>query len=73
MKDIITLATAPRFRTWAYGLMTAVMTYLTVRGVIDGDSAAALNAIGAAFFAIAGANVNHGAAPVEYQPRHEAE
>nr|DAT31720.1 MAG TPA: hypothetical protein [Caudoviricetes sp.] len=53
--------------------MTAVMTYLTIRGAIDGDSAAALNAIGAAFFAVAGANVNHGTAPAEYQPRHEAE
>ena len=69
MRDILTLATAPRFRMWAYGLMTAIMAYLTVRGAIDRDSAAALNAIGSAFFAIAAANVNTG----EYQGKHEAE
>ena len=69
MRDILTLATAPRFRMWAYGLMTALMAYLTVRGVIDGDSVAALNAVGSAFFAIAAANVDTG----DYQGKHEAE
>lgn len=69
MRDIITLATAPRFRMWAYTLMTAVMAYLTVRGAIDKDSAAALNAIGSAFFAIAAANVD---VPTDtYQGKHE--
>lgn len=69
MRDIITLASAPRFRMWAYSLMTAIMAYLTVRGAIDRDSAAALNAIGSAFFAIAAANVDI----VGYQGKHEAE
>ena len=69
MHDILTLATKPRFRIWAYRLMTAIMAYLTVRGAIDRDSAAALNAIGSAFFAIAAANVNTG----DYQGKHEAE
>ena len=69
MRDILTLSTAPRFRMWAYGLMTAIMAYLTVRGAIDKDSATALNAIGSAFFAIAAANVDTG----DYQGKHEAE
>lgn len=69
MRDILTLATAPRFRMWAYGLMTAIMAYLTVRGAIDRDSAAALNAIGSAFFAIAAANVNTD----DYRGKHGAE
>lgn len=69
MRDTIILAAAPRFRMWAYGLMTAIMAYLTVRGAIDRDSAAALNAIGSAFFAIAAANVDAG----DHQGRHEAE
>lgn len=69
MRDILTLATVPRFRMWAYGLMTAIMTYLTVRGAIDKDSATALNAVGSAFFAIAAANVDTG----DYQGKHEAE
>ena len=69
MRDIITFASAPRFRMWAYGLLAAIMTYLTIRGIIDGETAAALNGIGAAFFAIAGANV-----PTDtYQGKHEAE
>lgn len=69
MRDILTLTTAPRFRMWAYGLMTAIMAYLTVRGAIDRDSAAALNAVGSAFFAIAAANVDTG----DYRGKHEAE
>ena len=69
MHDILTLATVPRFRMWAYGLMTTIMAYLTIRGVIDKDSAAALNAIGSAFFAIAAANVDTG----DYRGKHEAE
>lgn len=69
MRDILTLTTAPRFRMWAYGLMTAIMAYLTVRGAIDKDSAAALNAIGSAFFAIAAANVDTD----DYRGKHEAE
>lgn len=55
MLDFIT---APVTRMWAYNVMVAVMAALTIWGVLDGDKAAALNAIAAALFAVASANVN---------------
>lgn len=55
MLDFIT---APTTRMWAYNIMVAVMAALTIWGVLDGDKAAALNAVAAALFAVASANVN---------------
>mgnify|MGYP001006769933 FL=1 len=43
---------------WAYNIMVAVMAALTIWGVLDGDKAAALNAVAAALFAVASANVD---------------
>lgn len=56
MLDFIT---APTTRMWAYNIMVAVMATLTVWGVLDGDKASALNAVAAALFAVASANVDH--------------
>lgn len=56
MLDFIT---APTTRIWAYNIMVAVMAALTVWGILDGDKAAALNAVAAALFAVASANVNN--------------
>jgi hypothetical protein len=55
MLDFIT---APTIRMWAYNIMVAVMAALTVWGVLDGSKAAALNAVAAALFAVASANVD---------------
>lgn len=43
---------------WSYNIMVAVMAALTVWGVLDGNKAAALNAVAAALFAVASANVD---------------
>ena len=59
MEKIINALTAPATRMWCYNVMIAVMTVLTVRGLINSDDAAAFTALGAAFFAVASANVDH--------------
>ena len=66
MEKIINILTAPATRMWCYNVMIAIMTALTVRGVINSDDAAAFTALGAAFFAVASANVDH------TQGKHEA-
>lgn len=66
MEKIVSVLTAPATRMWCYNVMIAVMTVLTVRGVINSDDAAAFTALGAAFFAIASANVDR------TQGKHEA-
>ena len=66
MDKVINTLTAPTTRMWCYSVMIAIMTVLTVRGIINSDDAAAFNALGAAFFAVASANVNH------TQGKHEA-
>lgn len=66
MEKIINIFTAPATRMWCYNVMIAVMTVLTVRGIINADDAAAFTALGAAFFAVASANVDR------TQGKHEA-
>lgn len=66
MDKIISVLTSPVTRMWCYNVMIAVMTVLTVRGIINSDDAAAFTALGAAFFAIASTNVDH------TQGKHEA-
>lgn len=66
MDKIINTLTAPATRMWCYNVMIAIMTVLTVRGIINSDDAAAFTALGAAFFAVASANVDH------TQGKHEA-
>ena len=66
MDRIISILTAPTTRMWCYNVMIAVMTVLTVRGIINSDDAAALTALGAALFAVASVNVDH------TQGKHEA-
>lgn len=66
MEKIINILTAPTTRMWCYNVMIAIMTVLTVRGIINSDDAAAFTALGAAFFAIASVNVDH------TQGKHEA-
>lgn len=56
MEKIINIITSPGTRMWCYNLMIAVMSYMTIRGYLNGDEAAALNAIAAAFFAVAMVN-----------------
>ena len=58
MEKVINTLTAPTTRMWCYNVMVAVMTVLTVRGIINSDDAAAFTALGAAFFAIASINVD---------------
>lgn len=56
---------------WCYNVMCAVMALLTVRGIVDGDEAAAILAVGAAFFAVASIHTPH---PSDtYKGKHEAE
>ena len=55
MLDFIT---APATRMWLYNIMVAVMAALTVWGALDGDKAAAVNAVAAALFAVASVNVD---------------
>lgn len=58
MEKIISTLTAPATRMWCYNVMIAVMMYLAVKGLINGDELAALNTVAAAFFAVASANVD---------------
>lgn len=66
MEKVIETVTSPTTRMWCYNVMIAIMTLLTVRGIINSDDAAALTALGAAFFAVASANVDR------TQGKHEA-
>ena len=66
MEKVIETVTSPTTRMWCYNVMIAVMMYLSVKGLISGDELAALNTVGAAFFAVAAANVDH------TQGKHEA-
>lgn len=66
MEKIVSVVTAPATRMWCYNVMIAVMTVLTVRGIIRSDDAAAFTALGAAFFAVASTNVDR------TQGKHEA-
>lgn len=70
MEKIISTLTAPATRMWCYNVMIAIMTVLTVRGIIDSDDSAALTALGAAFFAVASANTPR--PEKRYDGRHEA-
>ncbi len=69
MSKIIETVTAPATRMWCYNVMIAIMTVLTVRGIINSDDAAAFTALGAAFFAIASVNTPKN----NYQGKHEAQ
>lgn len=69
MNKIIEVVTSPTTRMWAYNVMATVMTLLTVRGVVDGDEAAAILAVGAALFAVASINTPKNT----YQGKHEAQ
>lgn len=69
MDKIIEIVTSPTTRMWAYNVMATIMTLLTVRGVIDGDEAAAILAVGAALFAVASINTPKNT----YQGKHEAQ
>lgn len=69
MKRAIETVTSPTTRMWCYNVMATIMTLLTVRGVIDGDEAAAILAIGAALFAVASVNTPKNT----YQGKHEAQ
>lgn len=71
MGRIIEIITSPTTRMWCYNVMGAIMTLLTVRGIIDGDEAAALLAVSAAFFAVASINTPHPENP--YKGKHEAQ
>lgn len=68
MNKIIEIVTSPTTRMWAYNVMATIMTLLTVRGVVDGDEAAAILAVGAALFAVASINTPKN----NYQGKHEA-
>lgn len=69
MNKVIEAVTSPTTRMWCYNVMATVMTLLTVRGVVDGDEAAAILAVGAALFAVASINTPRN----NYQGKHEAE
>lgn len=68
MNKVIEIVTSPTTRMWCYNVMATIMTLLTVRGVVDGDEAAAILAIGAALFAVASINTPKNT----YQGKHEA-
>nr|DAN45931.1 MAG TPA: Mycobacterial 2 TMS Phage Holin (M2 Hol) Family [Caudoviricetes sp.] len=70
MEKIVNTLTSPATRMWAYNVMATVMTLLTVRGIIDGDEAAAILAVGAALFAVA--SVNTPRPEKDHEGRHEA-
>lgn len=59
MEKIVKIITSSSTRMWCYNLMIAVMLYMTVRGYLKDDEAVALNAIAAAFFAVAMINTPH--------------
>lgn len=70
MEKIISTLTSPATRMWAYNVMGATMALLTVRGIVDGDEAAAILAVGAALFAVA--SVNTPRSEKHYDGKHEA-
>lgn len=70
MDKIVNTLTSPTTRMWAYNVMATVMTLLTVKGIIDGDEAAAILAVGAALFAVA--SVNTPRPEKTYEGKHEA-
>lgn len=70
MEKIVSVVTAPATRMWCYNVMIAVMTVLTVRGIIKSDDATAFTALGAAFFAVA--SINTPRPSKNYEGKHEA-
>lgn len=69
MNKVIEIVTSPTTRMWCYNVMATIMTLLTVKGIVDGDEAAAILAVGAALFAVASINTPRN----NYQGKHEAE
>lgn len=69
MNKIIEIVTSPTTRMWCYNVMATVMTLMTVKGIVNGDEAAAILAVGAALFAVASVNVPKN----NYQGKHEAQ
>lgn len=69
MNKMIEIVTSPTTRMWCYNVMATIMTLLTVKGIVDGDEAAAILAIGAALFAVASINTPKN----NYQGKHEAQ
>ena len=70
MEKIVSALTAPTTRMWCYNVMATVMALLTVRGVVDGDEAAVILAVGAALFAVA--SINTPRPSKNYEGKHEA-
>mgnify|MGYP000865603914 CR=1 FL=1 len=69
MDRVIETVTSPTTRMWCYNVMATVMTLMTVKGIVNGDEAAAILAVGAALFAVASINTPKSS----YQGKHEAE
>lgn len=69
MNKMIEIVTSPTTRMWCYNVMATVMTLMTVKGVVNGDEAAAILAVGAALFAVASVNTPKN----NYQGKHEAQ
>lgn len=69
MNKIIETVTSPTTRMWCYNVMATVMTLMTVKGIVNGDEAAAILAVGAALFAVASINTPKDT----YQGKHEAQ
>lgn len=69
MNKIIEIVTSPATRMWCYNVMATVMTLMTVKGIVNGDEAAAILAVGAALFAVASVNTPKN----NYQGKHEAQ
>ena len=69
MSKIIEVVTSPTTRMWCYNVMATVMTLMTVKGIVNGDEAAAILAVGAALFAVASVNTPKN----NYQGKHEAQ
>lgn len=70
MNKVIETVTSPTTRMWCYNVMATVMTLMTVKGIVNGDEAAAILAVGAALFAVASINTPTGNV---YQGKHEAQ
>lgn len=68
MNKMIEIVTSPTTRMWCYNVMATVMTLMTVKGVVNGDEAAAILAVGAALFAVASVNTPKN----NHQGKHEA-
>lgn len=69
MNKIIETVTSPTTRMWCYNVMATIMTLMTVKGIVNGDEAAAILAVGAALFAVASVNTPKN----NYQGKHEAQ